>query len=86
MSVLKLCPRVLNPPCLGSKKWSKERGAHHVNATAATRRSPKPFWWRSNTNTEVMAERSMHFIRAAMDKPLAALLQVNSVAWADLRG
>ena len=79
MSVLKLCPRVLNPPCLGSKKWSKERGAHHVNATAATRRSP-------NTNTEVMAERSMHFIRAAMDKPLAALLQVNSVAWADLRG
>jgi hypothetical protein len=50
-------------------------------------RRPKPFWWPSNTNAEVMALRAMHFIRATtMGHPLSTLVDVHKVAWADLRG
>ena len=49
-------------------------------------RRPKPFWWPSNTNTEVVGQRSMQFIQAVMDNPLVALMHVNRVAFADLRG
>jgi hypothetical protein len=58
--------------------------------TLPTLRRPKPFWWPSNSNADVVAARSADFIRAmlgsGLGSSLAAMWAVDKVAWADLRG
>jgi hypothetical protein len=58
----------------------------HTRCACAPPRRPKPFWWPSNSNSEAVAAASAEFVVGTLNSTVGALMAVNKVAWADLRG